>query len=226
MSANKYGNTLTVILIIIVIAIVIGAGALLYNYVIKPHNKEKETAQAIEEFDKTIEEENNNQEENSNEEINLDDFANSIEQSKTSGTTGSKKVYYQDFVMIGYIRIPKTGVKLPILEETTPKALETSVAVLYPSNAQLNEPGNIVIIGHNYRNGKLFSNNKKLAVGDKVIIKDATGRELTYTIYQKFEAESNDASFYSRNTNGIPEITLSTCTDDGKKRIIIFAKAD
>ena len=226
MSANKYGNTLTVILVIIVIAVIVGAGVLLYTYVIKPHNKEKEAAQAIIEFDKTIEKDNNNQQDNNNEEINLDDFANTIDQSKSSGTTGSKKVYYQNFAMLGYITIPKTGVKLPILEETTPKALETSVAILYPSNAQLNEPGNIVIIGHNYRNGKLFSNNKKLSAGDKVIIKDTTGRELTSPIYQKFEAESNDASFYNRNTNGVPEITLSTCTDNGKKRTIIFAKAE
>ena len=78
MSANKYGNTLTVILVIIVIAVIVGAGVLLYTYVIKPHNKEKEAAQAIIEFDKTIEEDNNNQQDNNNEEINLDDFANTI----------------------------------------------------------------------------------------------------------------------------------------------------
>ena len=152
---------------------------------------------------------------------------NELQQSSgnQSGNSGRKKAYYQEFVMLGYITIPKTNVKLPILEETTPKALETSVAVLHPSNPKLNEPGNTVIIGHNYRNGKLFSNNKKLSVGDKVLIKDTTGRELTYVIYQKFETEPTDASFYNRNTNGVPEITLSTCTDDSQKRIIIFAKA-
>ena len=53
MSANKYGNTLTVILIVIIIAVLLGGGILIYNYVIKPHNAEKETAQAITEFDRT-----------------------------------------------------------------------------------------------------------------------------------------------------------------------------
>ena len=43
---------------LIVIAVIVGAGVLLYTYVIKPHNKEKEAAQAIIEFDKTIEEDN------------------------------------------------------------------------------------------------------------------------------------------------------------------------
>lgn len=225
MSANKYGNTLTVILIVIIIVVILGGGILLYNFVIKPHNAEKETAKAIAEFDKTIDSTEEKQEEN-NQEFNFEEFEKNIEPTNQTGNGGTKKTYYQSFAMLGYITIPKTNVKLPILEETSPKALETSVAVLYPSNnIQLNEPGNIVIIGHNYRNGKLFSNNKKLSVGDKVLIKDASGRELTYSIYQKFETDPNDASFYNRDTNGVPEITLSTCTDDSKKRIIIFAKA-
>lgn len=226
MSANKYGNTLTVILIIIIIAVIVGGGFLLYHFVIKPHNTEKETAKAIEEFDKIIDENEEKQEENE-QEFNFEEFEKNVESSTNqTGNSGTKKTYYQNFVMLGYITIPKTNVKLPILEETTPKALETSVAVLYPSNnIQLNEAGNTVIIGHNYRNGKLFSNNNKLSVGDKVLIKDTSGRELTYIIYQKFETDPNDASFYNRDTNGIPEITLSTCTDDSKKRIIIFAKA-
>ena len=146
--------------------------------------------------------------------------------STTSSGTTNKKTYYEGFVMIGYITIPKTNVKLPILDTVTPEALDTAVAVLYPSNPQLNEPGNVVIIGHNYRNGKFFSDNEKLSVGDKVLIKDTTGREVSYTIYQKFQTTEQDTSFYTRDTKGIAEITLSTCTDDSKARIILLAKAD
>lgn len=226
MSANKYGNTLTVILIVIIIAVIVGGGILLYNFVIKPHNTEKETAKAITEFDK-ITDQNEEKQEGNDQEFNFEEFEkNVVSSTNQTGNGGTKKTYYQDFVMLGYITIPKTNVKLPILEETSPKALEIAVAVLYPSNnIQLNEAGNTVIIGHNYRNGKLFSNNKNLSVGDKILIKDASGRELTYIIYQKFETDPNDASFYNRDKNGVPEITLSTCTDDSKKRIIIFAKA-
>ena len=61
---------------------------------------------------------------------------------------------------------------------------------------------------------------------DKIKIKDATGTELTYTIYQKFQTSDTDTSFYTRDTKGTVEITLSTCTDDSKARIIILAKAD
>lgn len=106
MSANKYGNTLTVILIVIIIAVLLGEGILIYNYVIKPHNAEKETAQAITEFDRTSEDQN--QEENSSN-VDLGELADQIDQAQSgnSGNGGKKKTYYKNFVMIGYITIPK-----------------------------------------------------------------------------------------------------------------------
>lgn len=221
MRANKYGNLLTVILVILIICIVIGVGILIYN-VIKSRNTDNRAIEAIAEFEKNTEE---NQENSSDQEENLGNtIAPPDDTSSSSGTT--KKTYYEGFVMLGYITIPKTNVKLPILDSVTPDSLNTAVAVLYPSNPQLNEPGNVVIIGHNYRNGKFFSDNKKLSIGDKILIKDATGRELTYIIYQKFQTTEQDTSFYTRDTEGMAEITLSTCTDDGKARIIILAKAE
>ena len=93
----------------------------------------------------------------------------------------------------------------------------------------LNHVGNTVIVGHNYRNRLFFSRNKNLNIGDKIIIKDCTGLEITYTIFNKFTANKDDASFYQRETNGKREITLSTCTDQGTKtgeRLIICARED
>ena len=132
----------------------------------------------------------------------------------------------EGYIISGYITIPKTNVSLPILDTYSAEAIETGVAVLWPTNPKLNEPGNTVIVGHNYKDGRFFSNNKKLSTGDKIRIKDLTGRELTYTIYDKFEASPSDASFYARDTNGAVEITLSTCTDDAKLRTIIVARVE
>ncbi|MDO5555325.1 MAG: sortase [Clostridia bacterium] len=219
MLASKYGNILTIILVIVIVAILVGTGFLVYNYVIKPNNN-KRNIEAIAEFDKNVEE---TQSENPTEEENP-----TITPTESTGTpeTAKKKTYYNGFVMVGYITIPKTNVKQPILDVVTPKSLDTAVAVLYPSNPQLNQPGNVVIVGHNYRNGQFFSNNKKLSTGDKVKIKDTTGTELTYTIYEIFETTEQDTSFYSRNTNGAIEVTLSTCTDDTKARTIILARVE
>ena len=102
--------------------------------------------------------------------------------------------------------------------------MEVAVAFLW--GVGINEPGNSVIVGHNYRNGLFFSNNKKLKKGDKIYITDTKGKRLTYTVYNNFEAADNDTSFYQRDTGGKPEITLSTCTENDKIRTIILAKAD
>ena len=227
MTANKYGNMLTVLLIILILGILIAVGILVYNYVIKDNIDEDRTIEAIAEFDKTVEENKDNKEEEEKDEEQLTNMIAPPGESSVSGSgTTKKKTYYEGFVMIGYITIPKTNVKLPILDTVTPQSLNTAVAALYPSNPQLNQPGNVVIIGHNYRNGKFFSDNEKFSVGDKILIKDTTGTELSYTIYEKFETTEQDTSFYTRDTNGAIEVTLSTCTDDSKARIIILAKAD
>ena len=216
-AANKYGNVLTVLLVILIVAVLAIGGFLLYKFVIKPRIDENRSIEAIAEFDKNIEEKEQEEE---------NDESYKISPTDSSGSGGKNKTYYQGFVMLGYITIPKTNVKQPILDEVTPDSLNAAVAALYPSNPQLNQPGNVVIVGHNYRNGRFFSNNNKLSVGDKINIKDNTGTELTYTIYQKFQTTEQDTSFYTRNTNGKAEITLSTCTDDSKARIIILARAD
>ena len=150
---------------------------------------------------------------------------NPLDQIKETGTTtasSSKKQTYKGFGVLGTMEIPATNFKYPVLDKVTKKSIETAVAFLYGTG--LNQPGNSVIIGHNYRNGLFFSNNKKLNIGDKIYITDNNGKKLTYTIYNKFETTPEDTSFYQRDTGGKPEVTLSTCTDDSSARLIIFAK--
>ncbi len=225
MRATKYGNFLTVLLVILITAILIGIGFLVYN-VIKKENEENRIIKATEEFDRNVGEIEPEEEENEEPITDNSIIAPPTETPTNPQSTTKKKTYYEGFVMIGYITIPKTNVKQPILDVVTQTSLDTAVVALYPSNPQLNTPGNVVIIGHNYRDGRFFSNNKKLEIGDKVKIKDTTGTELTYTIYQKFETTPEDTSFYTRNTNGAIEVTLSSCTDDNKARTIILARVE
>ena len=228
MTTNKYGNILTIILIILVVAILIGLGLITYKYVIKPNKDNDDKIEAFAEIDKVAEEKKDNKEEDKEETgdlLEMEGIGNENNPASGEGQTKTKP-RYKGFVMLGYITIPKTNVKEPILDTVTPETLNTAVAVLYPSNPQLNQPGNTVIIGHNYRNGTFFSNNKKLSTGDKIKIKDNSGTELTYTIYEVFETTEQDTSFYNRDTNGAIEVTLSTCTDDAKARTIILARVE
>lgn len=235
---SKYGKVLTILLIVLIVAIV-GLLCFFGYEKLKKDKNDKEAIAAIEEFNKDhnistdatatpdVEETPTDDEDNGEiEEIVPTTPSNSENSGSTTNTSNSDgKTYYKGFVMVGYIEIPKTNVKLPILEKVTKKSLETSVAIVYPAEAELNQPGNIVIAGHNYRNQMFFSNNKKLQAGDKIYITDESGKKLTYIVYDNFEASPEDTSFYARNTDGVPEITLTTCTQDSSKRTIILAKA-
>lgn len=221
MFRNRYGNFLTVLLVIAIL-VIIGFIVFLGVQSYKKYKLSRDSIQAISEFENYI----NTQTNEISQDRNTIDITNEII-SNTNQTTVKTKKYYKDFIMLGYIEIKKTNVKYPILEKETTKSLETSVAVRYPTtNIRLNQPGNIVIVGHNYRNGTFFSNNKKLSTGDKIYITDDTGNTLAYIIYQIFSTTPEDASFYNRDTNGAIEITLSTCSDDGNTRLIIQARAD
>ena len=220
MFESKYSKVLTVILVIVIIAIIGLLGFLGYeyyqNYIIT-----KDTSEFVDNFQGDV----TDGEANDNNTV-TDEETNPFDQIKDANTSTGKttKKTYKGFGVLGTMEIPATNLKYPILEKVTKNSIEPAVAFLYGSG--INQSGNSVIIGHNYRNGLFFSNNKKLNIGDKIYITDNDGNKLTYTIYNKFETTPEDTSFYQRDTGGKPEVTLSTCTDDSKARLIIFAKAE
>ncbi len=227
MFESKYSKVLTIILVIVIIAIVGLLGFLGYDYY-QNYIVTKNTSDFVDNFQGDIEDGNVTNEENNLEgnETNPFDEIKAPEANSSSSSSSNKRKTYKGFGVLGTIEIPATNLKYPVLEKVTKSSIEAAVARLYPSSGELNEPYNTVIIGHNYRNGLFFSNNKKLNVGDKIYITDNNGNKKTYTIYNKFETTPEDTSFYQRDTGGVPEITLSTCTDDSKARLILFAKAE
>ncbi len=217
---SKYSNFLTVLLVIVVLAIIgiiIYLGYDIYN----KYYTNKDAEEAISQFDSIVSENNNNSDEN-----NMDQEITGIDSlnigNNNSNNTSSKQTY-KGYNMSGYIEIPKIKIKYPILEKASKQAIKVAVAVL--CGPGLNQEGNTVIIGHNYRNGLFFSNLKKLSNGDSIFITDVSGEKVKYEVYSVYETTENDATYMARDTQGRKEISLSTCTDDGKLRTIIWAKA-
>lgn len=226
MFESKYSKVLTIILVIVIIAIIGLIGFLAYDYY-QNYIVTKETSEFVDNFQGDATDDEVTESNDNDNTTDMDDTTNPFDQIKDAdGTAGNGKAKqtYKGFGVLGTIEIPATNLKYPVLEKVTKSSIETAVAFLYGTG--LNQPGNSVIIGHNYRNGLFFSNNKKLNIGDKIYITDVEGTKLTYTIYNKFETTPEDTSFYQRDTGGKPEVTLSTCTDNSKARLIICAKAD
>ena len=61
--------------------------------------------------------------------------------------------------------------------------------------------------------------------GDIIEITDLSGSTLKYKVYSKYTVDPKDVSCTSQLTNGKKIVTLITCTDDSKKRVIIKAEA-
>lgn len=132
-------------------------------------------------------------------------------------TTSDGKTY----TTVATISIPKIDVNYPVLSETSDELLKISPCKFWGPNA--NEVGNFCIVGHNYRNSKFFSKVPTLEVGDTMQLTDSSGRTLTYTVYDKYTVDPTDVSCTSQLTNGKTEVTLITCTDDSKQRVIVKA---
>lgn len=235
---SKYGNLLTMILVVVVVIILGIAGYFAYS--IHQQTATNDAAQtAMADFEQATRSVRKKVKDN---EVNIDDATSTEEEvitpdmsayesgnssdgendNETTSEAGRQKVMYEGYEMMGTINIPKTGCNYPILSEVTKHSLEVAVAILYGPG--LNEPGNTVIVGHNYRNGLFFSNNSKLALGDIVTI-SSSSETVNYVIYNMYYTTPDDASYMKRAVDdGVREISLSTCNNDSSQRLIIWAK--
>lgn len=214
---NK-GRKIFGILLAIILIVVLGLGGYLaYNY-LSSYINEKDAAEAVDEFENSIivvamEDETN---QNTEEPQNTSSSTGTTTKNSTSG------VKYKGYDIIGTIQIPSISVKYPIIADTSPSAMDTAIVFLYGPG--LNKVGNSVIVGHNYRNGGFFGKNKNLKEGNKIYITDSSGNKLEYTITKKYITDDMDFTYATRDTAGKREISLSTCTNDPTKRLIIWAK--
>ena len=250
-SKGRYSDFLTVLLVLVIIAIL----ALIGFFGYKAINKKSIEVGSQNAFDtfqysvknKVVEDTAENELENeivekevTNEVIDTD-MSGLIEETEkptqeqpTVQEPETPKQYYEGYEVKGSISIPKTGINYVILAKVTPKSLAAAPAILdivgcdsmSGTIKSLNVPGtNALILGHNYRNGLFFSDNYKLANGDKIVITDPTGLTVTYTIYKMYYTDASDASFMERELDpNVREITLQTCNDDSSERLIIWAK--
>lgn len=124
---------------------------------------------------------------------------------------------------IGIVKIPKLNITYPILSKTTDALMKVSACKFHGANP--NEVGNLCIIAHNYRkNGVFFSDVPTLVVGDIVEIQDLSQRTIQYEVYDVHTVMPDNVDDTTQKTNGRKEVTLITCTNDGKQRFIVRCK--
>lgn len=150
---------------------------------------------------------------------------NVVEEQENESTASQNQVVTTadgtSYSTVATVNIPKLNLSYPVLSETSDKLLKISPCKFWGPNP--NEVGNFCIVGHNYRNTKFFSKVPTLEMGDTVKLTDLSGRTLTYKIYDKYTVDPTDVKCTSQLTNGKKEVTLITCTNDSKQRVIVKA---
>ena len=128
-------------------------------------------------------------------------------------------VSYQTEAILDY---PKLGISYPVLSEESEELLKVSLCKYWGPNP--NKVGNYCIVGHNYLSGKMFGKLSSAAIGDEISLTDLNGDKVTYEVYNRYVVEPTDVSCTSQLTNGQREVTLITCTNYGKQRLVVKAR--
>lgn len=119
----------------------------------------------------------------------------------------------------GKIYIEKINLEYAVFNRLTDELLKISPCKFYGNNME--EKGNICIAGHNYNDDRFFGKIDELELKDKIALYDLQGEKYEYIVFDIFETDENDTSVLENTKNY--ELTLVTCNNSNKKRVIVKA---
>lgn len=121
----------------------------------------------------------------------------------------------EDNTYIGILEIPALNISLPVMNEWNYEKLKISPGRYAGSILE----NNLIIAGHNYKShfGKLAN----LQKDDKIIFTDVEKNKYEYQVTEIIHIDETDQETM---INGEWDLTLFTCTLDGKKRLTIRCK--
>lgn len=198
MSKNKVLNFI-IILLLIVITVTIIAIVIKYG---RNQINEKNLSAVVDEFETK--------------------YSEKIENQNNNDEKISEDIMIDDYKVIGLITIPKINLKYPILDRTDNKGMKISITKFWGN--ELNEIGNITLAGHNNRDGTMFGKTKLLEKGDIIQITDMTNRTVDYEVFDYYIIDPNDVSCVESVDGSTKEVTLITCSNGNKKRLVTKAR--
>ena len=184
------------ILLAVLIAASIIVAVLVAIKHVKLYKNEKETKQVIANITQSLE---------NNEEV-----TNKIDES------------IQGHKVVGIIKIPELNIEYPILENTNKETLNLSITKFWGN--RINEIGNVTLAGHNNLNGTMFGKIKKMQEGDIIELTDIQNVTLKYQEFKVYVIDPNDITCILPEQENVREVTLITCTNGNKNRLIVKAR--
>ena len=155
----------------------------------------------------------------------IEELTEKIKESEEESADGALYMKYPDMEMstvligseryVGILEIPMLGIKLPVMDSWSYANLKKAPC-RYEGSVYSKD---MIIAGHNYRSH--FGTLKRLVQGDMVLFTDADGNQFTYEVV---EVEVVAGTAAEEMKSGDWDLTLFTCTYDGRSRTTIRLK--
>ena len=155
----------------------------------------------------------------------IEELTEKIKESEEKSADGALYMEYPDMEMstvligseryVGILEIPMLGIKLPVMDSWSYANLKKAPC-RYEGSVYSKD---MIIAGHNYRSH--FGTLKRLVQGDMVLFTDADGNQFTYEVV---EVEVVAGTAAEEMKSGDWDLTLFTCTYDGRSRTTIRLK--
>lgn len=129
---------------------------------------------------------------------------------------------FKGYKVEGIIEIPKINIKYPIIDHTNEETMKVCITKFW--GPQANEIGNYTIAGHNNKDGTMFGKTKYLQIGDRIKLTNLKNETVEYEIFKIYSIDPDDVSCVESVDAETREITLITCTNGHKKRLITKAR--
>lgn len=131
-------------------------------------------------------------------------------------------VEYKGYKIEGIIEIPKIEIKYPIINETNDETMKLSITKFWGPEA--NQLGNYTVAGHNNKDGTMFGKTKYLQIGDIIKLTNLKNQTVEYKVFRIYTVDPNDVGYVESVEPDTREITLITCTNGHKNRLITKAR--
>lgn len=152
----------------------------------------------------------------------LETIEEELNKEETQQSESLPELEFKGYKVEGIIEIPKINIKYPIIDHTNEETMKVSITKFW--GPQANEIGNYTVAGHNNKDGTMFGKTKYLQIGDKIKLTNLKNETIEYEIFKIYSINPDDVSCVESVENGTREITLITCTNGHKNRLVTKAR--
>ena len=152
----------------------------------------------------------------------LETIEEELNKEETQQSESLPELEFKGYKIEGIIEVPKINIKYPIIDHTNEETMKVSITKFW--GPQANEIGNYTVAGHNNKDGTMFGKTKYVQIGDKIKLTNLKNETIEYEIFKIYSIDPDDVSCVESVENGTREITLITCTNGHKNRLVTKAR--